>query len=71
MMDSGAYGDSPAVPTDPAQPGQEDRAQVRERILRQFATWLDEVLQGERPVEGIAAQVLEQLQTEPAGVRAR
>lgn len=67
MMDAGTYGDSPAVPTDPAQSRQEDRAQVRERILRQFTTWLDDVLQGERPVEGIAAQVLEQLQTEPAG----
>lgn len=66
MMDAGAYGDAPAVPTDPAQPGQENQTQIRERILRQFATWLDEVLQGERPVEGVAAQVLEQLQTEPA-----
>jgi molecular chaperone GrpE len=66
MMESGAYGDLPVGPTDPAQSGQENQAQIRERILRQFETWLDEVLQGERPVEGIAARVLEQLQTEPA-----
>jgi molecular chaperone GrpE len=79
MMEPGTYGDAPVGPADSAQPGQgsqthsfafgdpqEDLTQVRARILRQFETWLDEVLQGERPVEGIAAQILEQLQTEPA-----
>jgi molecular chaperone GrpE (heat shock protein) len=66
MMESGAYGAEPVLPPDPPPSGQEDQAQIRDRILRQFEAWLDEVLQGERPVEGIAAQVLEQLRTEPA-----
>lgn len=59
-------GEAAALPSELPPSGQEDQAQVRARILQQFATWLDEVLQGERPVEGIAAQVLEQLQTEAA-----
>ena len=65
MMDSGAYGATPVLPPDPPPSGQEDQAQIRERIVRQFEAWLDEILQGERPVEGMADQVLAQLTTEP------
>jgi molecular chaperone GrpE len=66
MMESGAYGAAPVLPPDPPPSGQENQAQIRERIVRQFEAWLDEILQGERPVEGMAAQVLAQLTTEPA-----
>jgi molecular chaperone GrpE len=65
MMESEACGAAPAVPTGAVPPGPENQTQVRERILRQFEAWLDEVLRQERPVEGIAAQVWEQLQRDP------
>lgn len=42
----------------------EQRAYVRQRILRRFELWLDEILDGEQPVEGIAAEILEQLQAD-------
>ncbi|MBC8373184.1 MAG: nucleotide exchange factor GrpE [Planctomycetes bacterium] len=42
----------------------ERRAHVRERILRRFELWLDEILDGEQPIEGISAEILEQLQAD-------
>ena len=42
----------------------ERRAHVRERILRRFELWLDEILDGEQPIEGISGEILEQLQAD-------
>ncbi|MBM4025912.1 MAG: nucleotide exchange factor GrpE [Planctomycetes bacterium] len=66
--------DAPAAPGPPAVApapdcpphGSTDRTHVRERILRRFETWLDEVLEGEEPIQGIAAEILEQLESDPA-----
>jgi molecular chaperone GrpE len=48
----------------PSEPASQNRAHVRERILRRFELWLDEILDSEQPPEGIAAEILEQLETE-------
>ncbi len=40
------------------------RAHVRERILRRFELWLDDILDGEQPIEGISGEILEQLQAD-------
>ncbi len=51
-------------PPAPADHERQDRAHVRDRILRRFELWLDEILDGEQPPEGIAAEILEQLETD-------
>lgn len=66
MMDSEAQADSPEQQGQPMEQGREDQTHIRERILRRFEVWLDDILEGEPPVEGIAAEVLEQLQADPA-----
>ncbi len=48
----------------PAKPTPQNRGHIRERILRRFELWLDEILDCEPPPEGIAAEILEQLETE-------
>jgi molecular chaperone GrpE len=53
-----------AGPPAPADSERRDRAHVRDRILRRFELWLDEILDGEQPPEGIAAEILEQLETD-------
>lgn len=40
------------------------RSHVRQRILRRFELWLDEILDGEQPIEGISAEILEQLESD-------
>ena len=44
----------------------ENRALLRGRLLRRFEVWVDEILDGEPPPEGIAAEILDQLQKESA-----
>jgi len=59
--------DNPVLPQGPpAVPDQdrEERTHVRERILRRFELWLDEILDSEQPPEGVAAEILAQLQTD-------
>jgi molecular chaperone GrpE len=60
------HADSSPLPPDRTEPDRENQAHVRERILRRFETWLDDALEAEQPPEGIAAQILEQLQADPA-----
>lgn len=43
---------------------QEERAQLRERILRRFEVWLDEALDPEAVPQGLAAEILDQLDNE-------
>ena len=54
-----------------AERGPADRSHVRERLVRRFETWLDEVLDEERPIEGIAAEILEQLDRDPTACEPR
>jgi len=57
--------ENPTPPQEqPSEPASQNRAHVRERILRRFELWLDEILDSEQPPEGIAAEILEQLETE-------
>ncbi len=44
----------------------EKHALLRGRLLRRFEVWLDEILDGEQAPEGIAAEILDQLQADPA-----
>jgi len=62
---------SRARPPDSKESGLPDRTHVRERIVRRFETWLDDVLEGEGPIEGLAAEILEQLEAEPAACDSR
>jgi molecular chaperone GrpE len=64
MTDSEKHPDL-TTPPGPTEPCREDQAAVRARILRRFETWLDDVLVGEQPIEGIAAEILAQLEAEP------
>ncbi len=43
---------------------QEERAQLRERILRRFEVWLDEAIDPEAVPQGLAAEILDQLDAE-------
>ena len=55
-----------SIPTQgpPTDQDREQRAHVRARILRRFELWLDEILDGEQPIEGIAVEIIEQLQAD-------
>jgi len=66
MMDSEEHTDLTTPAPGRTEPCQENQAHVRARIVRRFETWLDEVLEGEKPIEGIAAEILEQLEADPA-----
>jgi molecular chaperone GrpE len=69
---SATAGASGAVqPPDGTRHAPVDRAHVRERILRRFETWLDDVLENEEPIQGIAAEILEQLECDPAAGESR
>jgi len=68
MTDSDTHAYPISVQGPPTDHDREQRAHVRERIVRRFELWLDEILDGEPPVEGIAAEILEQLQADtPTG----
>lgn len=58
----------PLTPRPPDSPGHDraDAAHVRARIVRRFETWLDDVLEGDQPIEGISAEILAQLEADPA-----
>lgn len=62
MMDSEAQ--AYPISAQGQQTDREQRAHIRERIMRRFELWLDEILDGEPPVEGIAAEILQQLQAD-------
>ncbi|HSW01824.1 MAG TPA: nucleotide exchange factor GrpE [Sedimentisphaerales bacterium] len=64
MTDAETQDNSIPLEEQPAEPALRNRAHVRERILRRFELWLDEILDGEQPPEGIAAEILEQLETD-------
>jgi len=64
MTDSEAHAYPISAQGPSADHDREHRAHVRERILRRFELWLDEILDGEQPVEGIAAEILQQLQAD-------
>lgn len=64
MMDAEAQGHPIPHQEPPAEPALQNRTHVRERILRRFELWLDEILDGEQPPEGIAAEILAQLETD-------
>lgn len=64
MTDSEAQGYPASDQDQPSDDYRERRAQVRERILRRFQLWLDEILEDEQPIEGIATEILEQLQAD-------
>lgn len=66
MIEPEAQNDSTGPQERPAELPAPDRTLVRERILRRFEVWLDEILDGEPPVEGLAAEILEQLDVEDA-----
>jgi molecular chaperone GrpE len=57
--------DNPIPPQEqPPEPALQNRTHIRERILRRFELWLDEILDSEQPPEGIAAEILEQLEAD-------
>jgi hypothetical protein len=64
MTDSEAHAYPVSDQDQPRDDYRERRAHVRERILRRFELWLDEILDGEQPIEGISAEILEQLQAD-------
>lgn len=64
MTDSEAQAYPASDQDQPKDDYSERRAHVRQRILRRFELWLDEILDGEQPIEGISAEILEQLQAE-------
>ena len=64
MMDAEPQDHSISRQEQPVEPAPQYRAHVRERILRRFELWLDEILDSEQPPEGIAAEILEQLETD-------
>jgi len=68
MTDSQEHTDltSPSPEPRPA-----DQPHVRERILRRFETWLDDVLQDDKPIDGLAAEILEQLEADPVVCESR
>jgi len=47
---------------EPSAPGEKDR--LRQRMLRRFEAWLDEVIEEEEPPRGIDSEILEQLDEE-------
>jgi molecular chaperone GrpE len=64
MTDSEAQDHLVSAQESPVGYDREERARVRERIVRRFELWLDEILDGEPPIQGIAAEILEQLEAE-------
>lgn len=65
----GVHTDPESVQAEPdgkIQSSPEKHALLRGRLLRRFEVWLDEILDGEQAPEGIAAEILDQLQADPA-----
>jgi molecular chaperone GrpE len=68
MTDSQEHTDLTSPSPEPLPASQ---SHVRERILRRFETWLDDVLQDDKPIEGIAGEILAQLEAETAECESR
>lgn len=56
--------DTNVTPPDREHLNPESNALLRQRMLRRFEVWLDEILDGEQPPEGIGAEILDQLRTD-------